>query len=176
MTRRERLEMIIRGEINDELIEECKRELEKLDAHRTHARENANAQENKEYEERICAALRGMSEPVQIDELAELVGCTFARQRLTAICTNLIREGRIHSCDIKFAGTFFSSGPFEDWTSLPNNIPLDRNRIALGWSVTNNTLVRIISVVLSKYIWKWFLKIMGSNVLKTAHCFFYYMI
>ena len=101
MTRRERLEMIIRGEINDELIEECKRELEKLDAHRTHARENANAQENKEYEERICAALRGMSEPVQIDELAELVGCTFARQRLTAICTNLIREGRIYSCDVK---------------------------------------------------------------------------
>ena len=101
MTRRERLEMIIRGEINDELIEECKRELEKLDAHRTHARENANAQENKEYEERICAALRGMSEPVQIDELAELVGCTFARQRLTAICTNLIREWRIYSCDVK---------------------------------------------------------------------------
>ena len=101
MTRRERLEMVIKGEINEELIEECKRELEKLDAHRTHARENANVQENKEYEERICAALREASEPVQVDELAELVGCTFARQRLTAICTNLIREGRIKSCDVK---------------------------------------------------------------------------
>ena len=101
MTRRERLEMIIRGEINEELIEECKKELEKLDAHRTHARENANVQENKEYEERICAALHGASEPVQVDELAELIGCTFARQRLTAICTNLIREGRIRSVDVK---------------------------------------------------------------------------
>ena len=101
MTRRERLEMVIRGEINEELIEDCKRELEKLDAHRTHARENANAQENKEFEERICAALLQASEPVQIDELAELVGCTFARQRLTAICTNLIREGRIMSVDVK---------------------------------------------------------------------------
>lgn len=101
MTRRERLEMVIRGEINEELIEDCKRELEKLDAHCTHARENQNYSENKEYEERICAALLQASEPVQIDELAELIGCTFARQRLTAICTNLIREGRIRSCDIK---------------------------------------------------------------------------
>ena len=101
MTRRERLEMVIKGEINEELIEDCKRELEKLDVHRTHARENANAQENKEFEERICAALLQASEPVQIDELGELIGCTFARQRLTAICTNLIREGRIYSCDVK---------------------------------------------------------------------------
>ena len=101
MTRRERLEMVIRGEISEELIEDCKRELEKLDAHRTHARENANYNENKEVEERICAALFQASEPVQIDELGELIGCTFARQRLTAICTNLIREGRIYSCDVK---------------------------------------------------------------------------
>lgn len=101
MTRRERLEMIIKGEINEELIADCKRELEKLDVHRTHARENQNYNENKEVEERICAALLQASEPVQIDELAELIGCTFARQRLTAICTNLIREGRIYSCDMK---------------------------------------------------------------------------
>ena len=101
MTRRERLEMVIRGEINDELIEECKRELEKLDAHRTHAKENPNYNENKEVEERICAALLQTSEPVQIDELGELIGCTFARQRLTAICTNLIREGKIGSVDVK---------------------------------------------------------------------------
>ena len=101
MTKRERLEMIIRGEINEELIEDCKRELEKLDAHRTHARENANGQENREMEEKIVNVLMRVEGPVQIDELAELVGCTFARQRLTAICTNLIREGRIYSCDVK---------------------------------------------------------------------------
>ena len=101
MTRRERLEMIIRGEINEELIEDCKRELKKLDAHRTHARENANGQENREMEEKIVDVLARVEGPVQIDELAELVQCTFARQRLTAICTNLIREGRIKSVDVK---------------------------------------------------------------------------
>lgn len=101
MTKRERLEMIIRGEINEELIADCKRELEKLDVHRTHARENANGQENREMEEKIVDVLARVEGPVQVDELAELVGCTFARQRLTAICTNLIREGRIYSCDVK---------------------------------------------------------------------------
>lgn len=101
MTRRERLEMVIRGEINEELIEDCKRELEKLDVHRTHARENTNGQENHEMEEKIVDVLSRVEGPVQIDELAELVGSTFARQRLTAICTNLIREGRIKSCDVK---------------------------------------------------------------------------
>ena len=101
MTRRERLELVIKGEINEELIEDCKRELEKLNAHRDHAKENANYNENKEVEEKIIEVLRKVEGPVQIDELAELVQCTFARQRLTAICTNLIREGRIKSCDVK---------------------------------------------------------------------------
>lgn len=101
MTKRERLEMVIRGEINEELIADCKRELEKLDVHRVHARENANGQENREMEEKIVDVLARVEGPVQVDELAELVGCTFARQRLTAICTNLIREGRIYSCDVK---------------------------------------------------------------------------
>ena len=52
-------------------------------------------------EEKIVGVLEKVEGPVQIDELAELVQCTFARQRLTAICTNLIREGRIRSCDVK---------------------------------------------------------------------------
>ena len=101
MTRRERLELVIKGEINEELIEDCKRELEKLDVHRTHARENANGQENREFETKIVDVLTQVDGPVQVDELAELIDCTFARQRLTAICTNLIREGRIRSCDVK---------------------------------------------------------------------------
>ena len=105
MTRRERLEAVIRGEISEELIESCREELAKLDKRAVRASEDAkmsaNYVENKAYEERICAALREMSEPVQVDELGELVGSTLSRQRLTAICTNLIREGRIKSCDVK---------------------------------------------------------------------------
>lgn len=105
MTRRQRLEMVIRGEISEELIEDCKRELEKLDAKLSVIAEKAktseNYVENKVYEERILAALQEESRPIQIDELGERIGSTLTRQRLTAICTNLIREGRIKSCDVK---------------------------------------------------------------------------
>ena len=103
MTRRQRLEMVIRGELNEELIEDCKKELEKLDAKlgEVKAKERPTYAENKVYEDRIVEALSGENEPVQVDKLAELVDCRFARQRLTAICTNLIREGRIKSVDVK---------------------------------------------------------------------------
>jgi len=103
MTRRQRLEAVINGEITEELIEECKAELAKLDERSARANEeaktSANYVENKRYEELIIGALT--EEPIQIDELAERIGSTLTRQRLTAICTNLIREGRICSCDIK---------------------------------------------------------------------------
>lgn len=102
MTRRQRLEAVIRGEITEELIESCREELAKLDVQSASAKESMkgpNYEENKEYEERICEVLT--NEPIQIDELAEKVESTLTRQRLTAICTNLIREGRIKSCDVK---------------------------------------------------------------------------
>ena len=101
MTRRERLEMVIRGEISEELVEECKREIEKMDRELAKLRENDHYDENRAYEERICAALCEESEPIEVGELAERISSTLTRQRLTAICTNLIREGKIKSCDMK---------------------------------------------------------------------------
>ena len=103
MTRRQRLEAVIRGEITEELIEDCKVELAKLDERSARANEEAketlNYKENKEFGERVVEVLT--EEPIQIDELAERIGWMLSRQRLTAICTNLIREGRIRSCDVK---------------------------------------------------------------------------
>lgn len=103
MTRRQRLEAVIAGNITEELIEDCKVELAKLDERSARAnqvnKESANYVENKRYEELICEVLS--EEPIQIDELGERIGSTLTRQRLTAICTNLIREGRIKSCDVK---------------------------------------------------------------------------
>lgn len=106
MTRRQRLEAVINGEITPELIESCREELAKLDARSADAMEKvkdtAHYSENKEYEERILHVLG--ADPMQIDELAECIGSTLTRQRLTAICTNLIREGKIFSCDVKVKG------------------------------------------------------------------------
>lgn len=108
MTRRERLEMVIRGEITEELVEECKRELEKLNAQGAKAlaksKESANYRENKAYEERVCEFLRDVGKPVQIAEILTEVAPTLTRQRMTAICTNLVREGRIGVEDVKVKG------------------------------------------------------------------------
>lgn len=106
MTRRERLEAVINGEITEELIEDCKRELDKLNergaAALAKSKESETYKENKVYEERIYEVLG--EEPMTIDEIGEEIGWEHSRQRLTAICTNLVREGRISAMEIKVKG------------------------------------------------------------------------
>lgn len=109
MTRRERLEAIINGNITPELIDECREELAKLNERSAAAlaksKETTQYKENKAYEELILNALG--KEPKQIDEIRELIGVEtidMSRQRLTAICTNLVREGRISVIDVKVKG------------------------------------------------------------------------
>lgn len=108
MTRRERLELIIRGELSEELIEECKRELEKLNeqsaAANQKAKETEQYKENRAYGERVYEFLEGLEEPVQVGEILAEVAPELTRQRMTAICTNLVREGRIRAVDIKVKG------------------------------------------------------------------------
>lgn len=106
MTRRQRLEAVINGEITEELIEECREELKKLDAAGAKALERARStdhyNENKELEEKVYKLLT--SEPLQIEQLKLCLGVDITRQRLTAICTNLVKAGRIQSCDVKVKG------------------------------------------------------------------------
>lgn len=106
MTRRQRLEAVINGEITEELIKSCKEELKKLDAEGAKAlaksKETSRYKENKELEERIIEILT--NEPIQIDELKEKLGIELTRQRLTAICTNLVRDERICVADVKVKG------------------------------------------------------------------------
>ena len=106
MTRRERLIAVINGAYTQELIDDCRRELAKLDERSAQAlaksKESAQYRENKEYEERICEILG--EEPMQVGEIAEALDADISRQRLTAICTNLVRERRIGVMDIKVKG------------------------------------------------------------------------
>ena len=108
MTRRERLEAVINGEITEELIEECKEELKKLDAHSAAVNQKAKESEqykaNKVYEERVYEFLKGLKEPVQVGEILDEVAPWLTRQRMTAICTNLVRKGRIRAVDVKVKG------------------------------------------------------------------------
>ena len=106
MTRIERLIAVINGAITQELIDDCRKELKKLDERSAQAlaksKESMNYKENKVYEEQICDLLG--AEPMQVGEIAEKLNLDISRQRLTAICTNLVREGRISVMDIKVKG------------------------------------------------------------------------
>lgn len=106
MTKRERLEMVISGTINDELIEDCKRELEKLD--RAAEKAKLKAREGKTdldgVGKRVVEIVEESEEPVQIETLIERLDWTESRQKLSAICTSLVREGKIEGVDLRIKG------------------------------------------------------------------------
>lgn len=106
MTRRERLEAVISGNITEELIEECKLELEKLNAQGARvlekSKETERYKENKEYEEKVYNFLN--ETPTQIGDILAGVAPEMSRQRMTAICTNLVKERRIGVIDVKVKG------------------------------------------------------------------------
>ena len=101
MTRRQRLEAVINGEITDELVADCKEELRKMDEYsqKIKERETPQQKENAEIGQKVLEVVK--NEELQIEEIKERIGVDITRQRLTAICTNLIRDGKLQSKDVK---------------------------------------------------------------------------
>ena len=107
MTRRERLEMVIANTITDELIEECKAELEKMNAANAKRREKEDPRktENAEIMEKIVSVLAESTEPMQIDPIVEALGIEgLTRQRISSLCTLLVKDERIVAEDVKVKG------------------------------------------------------------------------
>ena len=102
MTRRERLEMVIAQNITEELIEECKAELEKLNASNASRKPTEHQLENVKIGEEILKILS--DEPMLVDDVLPKLDGVFARQRISGILTNLVKEGKVHSEDVKIKG------------------------------------------------------------------------
>lgn len=100
MTRRQRLEAVINGEITEELIESCKEELKKLDAEKA---PTPNQVENERIGEVILEILSDGAH-LQIEAIMAELQVEMSRQKVSAICTNLIREGRLKSEDVSVSG------------------------------------------------------------------------
>ena len=99
MTRRERLEMVIAGNITNELIEECKVEIEKMDTANAKRTENASIMEN------IMGVVANSDEPILVDGIVEGLGVEgLTRQRVSSLCTILVKDGRLNSVDVKVKG------------------------------------------------------------------------
>lgn len=102
MTRRERLEMVIAQNITDELIEECKVELEKLNASNASRKPTERQIVNGQIAETILGFLT--NEPMFVDTIVANLGGDYTRQRVSGILTNLVKEGKVVSEDIKVKG------------------------------------------------------------------------
>ena len=102
MTRRERLEMVIAGNITEELIEECKVELEKLNASNASRKPTAHQVENVKIGEDILTILT--DEPKFVEDVLAGLDGELTRQRVSGILTNLVKDGKVHSEDIKVKG------------------------------------------------------------------------
>ena len=103
MTKKERLEAIISGNLSEEVIAECKRELEKLCAadEKRKSKLTERQQENAEVEKEIIEFVSG-TEGVTVEEIGKALPYEFARQRYTGICTKLVKEGKLKVEDRKF--------------------------------------------------------------------------
>lgn len=102
MTRRERLEMVIAGNITSELVEECKVELEKLNASNASRKPSEHQKENAKIGEEILTILS--SEPMFIEEVLGVLESDYSRQRVSGILTTLVKSGKVHSEDVKVKG------------------------------------------------------------------------
>ena len=100
MTRRQRLEAVVEGNITPELIESCREELKKLDAEKVPTQ---NQVENEKIGELILEIL-GDGSHLQIEAIMAELQVGLSRQKVSAICTNLIREGRLKSEDVSVSG------------------------------------------------------------------------
>lgn len=102
MTRRERLEMVIANTITEELIEECKVELEKLNASNASRKPTERQIANGEIANTILGFLT--DEPMMVDAIVSNLGGDYSRQRVSGILTTLVKDGKVKSEDVKVKG------------------------------------------------------------------------
>ena len=93
MTRRERLEMVIANTITDELIEDCKVELEKLNASNASRKPSERQIVNGQIAETILGFLT--DEPIMVDTIVANLGGDYTRQRVSGILTTLVKDGKV---------------------------------------------------------------------------------
>ena len=102
MTRRERLEMVIAGNITEELVEERKVELEKLNA----STASRKPTERQVVNGQIAGTILGFltDEPMFVDAIVANLGGDYTRQRVSGILTTLVKDGKVKAEDVKVKG------------------------------------------------------------------------
>lgn len=99
MTNREMYEAVVNGQINDEVIEKAKAEIEKLDAQNAARREKTSkkAAENAPLVDQIVGMLG--TEPITATDIAAAL--EVSPQKASSLARRAVTEGRAVSQDIK---------------------------------------------------------------------------
>lgn len=103
MTNREFLNAIINGEVTDEVVAMAKAEIEKLDARNEKRRTTMTKEQtaNESVKAQIVEFI-GDKKAVVASEIAQGVGVS--TQKVSALCKQLVDEGKLTVADVKVKG------------------------------------------------------------------------
>ena len=102
MTKREMMEMVIAGNINDEVIAMAKSEIEKMDARNAKraGEKSKKAKENEPIKAKIAEAIgEGQKLAKEIAEMVEI-----STQKASALCRQMVADGVLVAEDVKVKG------------------------------------------------------------------------
>ena len=104
MTKREFFNAVIETVNNTELQDFAKAEIEKMDARNAKRAGTPNKKklENEPIKEKIVAFLYGKDTPQIAKDIAEELG--FTTPKISALCTQLVKEGKVTADDVKIKG------------------------------------------------------------------------
>lgn len=110
MTKREMMEMVIAGNITDEVIEMAKAEITKMDARNSKrsSEPSKRAKENEPIKAKIVEYLTGQEEPT----LAKIIGeaVEISTQKASALCRQMVNDGTLTVVDVKVKGKGVQKG------------------------------------------------------------------
>lgn len=104
MTKREFFNAVIETVNNTELQDFAKAEIEKMDTRNAKRAGTPNKKklENEPIKEKIVAFLYGKDTPQIAKDIAEELG--FTTPKISALCTQLVKEGKVTADDVKIKG------------------------------------------------------------------------
>ena len=104
MTKREMMEMVIAGNITDEVIKFAESEIVKMDAknEKRRATVSKKAQENEPIKVAIADFLKGCDEPITASAIGAEVGISV--QKASALCRQMVEGGTLTAVEVKVKG------------------------------------------------------------------------
>ena len=108
MTRPEALRMGAAGQTSEELVAYCEKELKKIEEKEEKRKENVKiserGQDNEKLKADIVEILLKATDWIDVKEICKGLGNGYSRQKVTSMCTELVRAGQVEVTEINVPG------------------------------------------------------------------------